>query len=41
MAWWGTIHVITDRDTGRGKGFAFVEMSACQATQAAIVGLRG
>jgi RNA recognition motif-containing protein len=41
MAWWGTIHVITDRDTGRGKGFEFVEMPDCQATQAAIVGLRG
>jgi len=41
MAWWSTIHVITDRETGRGKGFEFVEMSDCQAAQAAIVGLRG
>jgi RNA recognition motif-containing protein len=40
MAWWGTMHVITDRNTGRGKGFEFVEMPDCQAAQAAMVGLR-
>ena len=37
----GHIHVITDGDTGCGTGFAFVEMSDCRATQAAMVGLRG
>jgi len=36
-----TIHVNTDRDTGRCKGFGFVEMCDRQAAQAAIVGLRG
>jgi RNA recognition motif-containing protein len=36
-----TIRVITDRDTGRCKGFGFVEMPDRQAAQAAIVGLRG
>ena len=41
MAWWGTIYIIADRDTGRGKAFEFVEMPDCQATQTAIVGLRG
>src|SRR5215813_4059143 len=41
MALWDTIHVISDCDTGRCKGFGFVEMPDCQAVQAAIVGLRG
>jgi len=36
-----TIHVVIDRDTGRCKGFGFVEMPDSQAAQAAIVGLRG
>jgi RNA recognition motif-containing protein len=31
--------VIQDRDTGRSKGFAFVEMSSDQEAQAAINGL--
>ena len=31
--------VITDRDTGRSKGFGFVEMSSEAETQAAISGL--
>ena len=36
-----TINIITDRATGRAKGFGFVEMPDSQAAQAAIVGLRG
>ncbi|NIP85315.1 MAG: RNA-binding protein [Planctomycetales bacterium] len=31
--------VITDRDTGRSKGFGFVEMSSDEEAQAAINGL--
>ncbi|HEX2971352.1 MAG TPA: RNA-binding protein, partial [Tepidisphaeraceae bacterium] len=33
--------VITDRMTGRSKGFAFVEMSSEQEAQAAIAALDG
>src|SRR5260221_11341878 len=33
--------VITDRDTGRSKGFAFVEMSNDQEARAAIERLNG
>ena len=33
--------VIMDRDTGRSKGFAFVEMGNDQEAQAAITGLNG
>lgn len=33
--------VITDRETGRSKGFGFVEMSAPEEAQAAIAGLNG
>jgi RNA recognition motif-containing protein len=33
--------VITDRDTGRSKGFAFVEMGSDQEAQAAIAALGG
>ena len=33
--------VIMDRDTGRSKGFGFVEMGNDQEAQAAIVGLNG
>ena len=36
-----TINVITDRDTGRSKGFGFVEMPESQAAQAAMQGLNG
>jgi cold-inducible RNA-binding protein len=35
------INVITDRDTGRSKGFGFVEMSDSAAAQAAMQGLNG
>jgi RNA recognition motif-containing protein len=33
--------VITDRDTGRSKGFGFVEMKTDQEAQAAIQALNG
>lgn len=33
--------VITDRDTGRSKGFGFVEMATSQEAQAAITALNG
>jgi RNA recognition motif-containing protein len=35
------IHIITDRDTGRSKGFGFVEMPESQAAKAAMQGLNG
>ncbi len=35
------IRVITDRDTGRSKGFGFVEMPDGQAAKAAISGVQG
>jgi RNA recognition motif-containing protein len=35
------INVITDRDTGRSRGFGFVEMPESRAAQAAIQGLQG
>lgn len=34
-------NVITDRETGRSKGFGFVEMSNDQEAQAAITALNG
>ena len=33
--------IITDRDTGRSKGFGFVEMSNSQEAEQAISGLNG
>jgi cold-inducible RNA-binding protein len=36
-----SVNVITDRGTGRPKGFAFVEMAADGDAQAAIGGLNG
>lgn len=33
--------VITDRDSGRSKGFGFVEMSSEEEAQAGIEGLNG
>ncbi len=36
-----TAQVITDRDTGRSKGFGFVEMGSDQEAQAAITGMHG
>ena len=41
---YGTVQsaqIITDRDTGRSKGFGFVEMGSDQEAQAAISGLSG
>ena len=36
-----SVSVITDRDTGRPKGFAFVEMASKSEAEAAITGLNG
>jgi cold-inducible RNA-binding protein len=36
-----TVNIITDRDTGRSKGFGFVEMPESAAAHAAIQGLNG
>ncbi len=36
-----SVQVIMDRDTGRSKGFAFVEMGDSKAAQAAISSLNG
>jgi len=36
-----TVSVITDRDTGRSKGFAFIEMASKLEAEAAIQGLNG
>jgi RNA recognition motif-containing protein len=44
FAAFGTVksaEVIADRDSGRSKGFGFVEMSTDQEAQAAIQGLNG
>ena len=36
-----SVNVITDRDTGQSKGFAFVEMAQNSAADSAIKGLNG
>jgi RNA recognition motif-containing protein len=36
-----SVQLILDRDTGRSKGFGFVEMGSEQEAQAAIAGLSG
>ena len=36
-----SVKVITDRDTGRSKGFGFVEFANDQEARAAIAGLNG
>ena len=35
------VNLITDRDTGRSRGFAFVEMSDAGEAERAIAGLNG
>ena len=36
-----SVKVIEDRETGRSRGFAFVEMSSNEEAQSAIAGLNG
>ena len=36
-----SVNIITDRDTGRPRGFAFVEMATDEAASAAIAALNG
>jgi RNA recognition motif-containing protein len=36
-----SVNVITDRESGRSKGFGFVEMPVAEEGQAAITGLNG
>jgi RNA recognition motif-containing protein len=36
-----TVRLATDRDTGRPRGFGFVEMPDAREAQAAITGLNG
>ena len=36
-----SVNVVTDRYSGRPRGFAFVEMATDEAAQAAIAGLNG
>jgi len=36
-----SVSIITDRDTGRSKGFGFVEMGSEKEAQAAIAALNG
>ena len=35
------VNLVTDRDTGRSRGFAFVEMSKTEEADRAIAGLNG
>src|SRR3954470_13776591 len=44
FAAYGTVQsaqIIADRDTGRSKGFGFVEMGSDQEAEAAVAGLSG
>jgi cold-inducible RNA-binding protein len=36
-----SVNIITDRDTGRARGFGFVEMADTDAAEKAIAGLNG
>ena len=36
-----TVHCSTDRDTGRARGFGFVDMPDSRAAQSAMQGLQG
>jgi RNA recognition motif-containing protein len=36
-----TVHILIDRETGRSRGFGFVEMADATAARAAIAGLQG
>ena len=36
-----SVNIITDRETGRSKGFGFVELSSPDAAKAAIAALNG
>jgi len=36
-----SVNIITDRDSGRTKGFGFVEMASKSEAEAAITGLNG
>ena len=36
-----SVRIISDRDTGRSRGFAFVTMASAPAAQAAIAALHG
>jgi cold-inducible RNA-binding protein len=35
------VHIVMDRDTGRSRGFAFVEMATAEQSHAAIAALDG
>jgi len=35
------VHIVTDRETGRSRGFAFVTMGTSEAAQAAISAMNG